>query len=122
MKFILFFKSFSYAFRGIKIALLSERNLKIHFFMAIASLTLGYLVGLTLVEWCLLIIIIGLVISLELSNTAIETLCNLICKGEYNQEIKKVKDISAGAVLIVSISAFIVGIIFFAYKVVLWLS
>ncbi len=114
--------SFKNALSGIGCAFCSERNIRVHFVMGAVACILGYLVSLTLVEWCVLVIVIGLVISLELANTAIEHLCDFVCEQEYHDEVKKVKDISAGAVLVVSTSALIVGIIFFAYKIVLWLS
>ncbi len=112
-----FINSFKWAFSGVFAAFLSERNMKFHFFATIVVLILGFTLNVSITQWCILIILIGLVISLEMINTSIEILCNEVCSTE-NEQIKKIKDISAGAVLILAISASLVGILIFAHKII----
>ena len=102
--------SFKYAFTGIKIAFLKEKNMKIHFVMA-------FLVIKTW-EWIALIIVISLVISCEMINTTIEELVNLLSPN-IRIEAKNAKDIAAGAVLVFAISSLVIGLIIFLPKVIL---
>ena len=109
--------SFAHAFDGILYALKAERNLVIHFAMAALVTTLAFTLQCTPQEWYILIILFGLVITSELINTAIETLTNLV-SPEYHPLAKLAKDTAAGAVLVMSIAAAVIGIIIFAPK--LW--
>ncbi|WP_027338658.1 diacylglycerol kinase [Halonatronum saccharophilum] len=105
-------RSFNYAVNGIIRVLSSEMNMRFHFIIAILVLFFGVFVDLTKVELLVLFITITLVIFAEMINTALEELGDLITR-EYNQSIKVVKDIAAGAVLITSLNAFVVGYIIF---------
>jgi diacylglycerol kinase len=107
-----FLKSFLYALRGLKHAVIHEQNLAIEIFCAIFVIAFSFLFDISKLEWFVVIINIGLVLMAELFNTAIENLCNIIHK-ETHPVIKIVKDVSAGAVLITSIMAFICGCIIF---------
>ncbi len=107
-----FFKSFDYALQGIVSALKSELNMRVHFFCAIIAIVAGFYFNISSTEWIAIILCIALVISFEMINTAIEALCDLY-STEQNEKIKKIKDISAGATLIVSIGAAITGGIIF---------
>ena len=109
--------SFAHAFDGILYALKAERNLVIHFAMAALVTTLAFTLRCTPQEWYILIILFGLVITSELINTAIETLTNLV-SPEYNPLAKLAKDTAAGAVLVMSLAAAVIGMIIFAPK--LW--
>lgn len=107
--------SFKYALDGIWEAFKEEPNLKIHFLAALLVLFLGYHFQITNGEWITLIIAIGLVISVELTNTAIEEVVDSFTQDSH-PGAKKAKDVSAGAVLIISLMALSVGIfIFFPY-------
>ena len=77
---------------------------------------MGIILKISTTEWCICIILFGLVISLELLNTAIETVVD-IAMPEINEKAKKAKDISAGAVLIVAIGAAIIGLMIFIPKI-----
>ena len=107
--------SFYYAFRGIITAIKEERNMKIHVSIATLVVILGLLLPLSKVEWFSIIIIISLVISAEIFNTAIETIVNLV-SPKYNELAKKAKDLSAGAVLVLAICSVIIGLIIFMPK------
>lgn len=104
--------SFRYAFEGIWTAFTEEPNLKFHFLIALIVILLGYFFQISKVEWFMLIVVTGLVISVELTNTAIETVIDSLTQ-EVHPAAKKAKDVSAGAVLIVSIAAAAVGLIIF---------
>lgn len=111
--------SFYYAFRGIITAIKEERNMKIHVSIATLVVILGLLLPLNKIEWFSIIIIISLVISAEIFNTAIETVVNLV-SPKYNELAKKAKDLSAGAVLVLAICSVIIGLIIFIPKFLLF--
>lgn len=90
----------------------NEHNSWVHIFAALVAIVLGAFLEITKWEWILLVIVIGLVLALEAVNSALETLCDHI-SPEKQDAIKKVKDLSAGAVLIAAITSFIVGLIIF---------
>lgn len=104
--------SFKYAIEGIKNAFIEEPNLKIHFVIAILVVVLGFLLRIKRLDWLVLVISIGVVISVELTNTAIEWVVDSFIDKNH-PGAKKAKDISAGAVLIVSVMAAVVGLLIF---------
>ena len=109
-------KSFYYAFQGIKVNILTERNLAIHFLVMLLVIVCGFIFKISVTEWLICILLFGFVITLELMNTAIETAID-ICMPEINPKAKLAKDTSAGAVLVVAIVAVVIGIIIFGPKV-----
>ena len=92
-----------------------EHNSRIHSFAAIAAIILGFLMKIDLIEWCLLIIAIGMVFITELLNSSLESIADSI-KPEWNDMIGKAKDYSAAAVLIAAIISLLVGVIIFVPK------
>jgi diacylglycerol kinase len=104
-----FLKSFSYAFKGIGAAL-KQRNMKIIFISAVLTIIAALVLKVRSTDWCMLLLCIGAVISLEMMNCAIEEIVNFISPG-FHEKAGKIKDISAGAVLIFSIISFIIGIL-----------
>ncbi len=108
-------KSFRYALEGIKTSFKKEPNLRIQFVVGIGALLLGVYLGLSNVEWAILSFTILYVITLELLNTVIETIVDLV-SPEIKEGAKTAKDISAAIVLISSILAVIVGVILFLPK------
>lgn len=113
-------KSFRYAFDGIRAALKKEPNLRIHIIIGALALLLGIYLGLSKVEWLILTFTIFYVITLELINTIIESLVDLV-SPEMKTQAKTAKDISAAVVLTSSILAIIVGAVLFLPKLVLLL-
>lgn len=109
--------SFKFAFKGIGSCIRSERNMKIHFTMMILVVLLGIILNISMWEWIICFILFGLVISLEMVNTAIETVVDLV-SPTFNEQAGRAKDIAAGAVLVNAIVAFIIGLIIFLPKVV----
>jgi diacylglycerol kinase len=108
-------KSFRFALNGLRSLLKYEHNSRIHAIAAIAVFFLGLLMKIDLIEWSLLIIVIGLVFITELLNSSLESFADSI-KPEWNDMIGKAKDYSAAAVLIAAIISLVVGVIIFAPK------
>lgn len=108
--------SFSFAIKGIRYAISSQHNILIHIILTIVAIILGFLLRISNLEWILIVIVIGLVMSAEIFNTSIEEVVNFI-SPERNYKAGRIKDLAAGAVLISAISAFIVGAIIFLPKI-----
>ena len=112
---IKFIKSFVFAFRGVFSLLKNERNFNVQLSIFIVVLIFAFTFNLRSVEWLSILGISALVLTLEAINTAIEKMANEI-DSNYNEKIKVIKDISAGAVLIASLFSVIVGfIVFYPY-------
>jgi diacylglycerol kinase len=105
-------QSFACAFRGIYIAMATERNFKIHIVAAVIAVALGIYLGLSAVAWCLIAFAISLVLMAECMNTALERMCDDISGGEKSDVIRNAKDTAAGAVWLAAIAALIIGIVF----------
>lgn len=105
-------KSFGFAIRGFVGAVCDEGHLRFHLVAAVYVLVFSLFYHFSAVQTALLVILIALVIAAELFNTAIEKACDAITK-EQNEHIKRAKDISAGAVLVMSVAAVIVAVSFF---------
>lgn len=105
-------RSFGYAKKGIIQAVKQEKNLQIHFLVACFVIPLAFILNFSIIKWCILLLTIGMVICLELINTAIETTINLIT-DEFHPLAGKAKDIAAAAVLFSSVIAVIIGLLLF---------
>lgn len=116
-----FFKSVTFAAEGIKQFFSADRNGKIQIVIGMTAITLGFTVSLTPFQWLLVLFCIGLVISLEMINSAIERYCDLVTT-DFHPGIKIIKDVAAGAVLVASIMSLIVGLIIFIPAVVEFLN
>lgn len=109
--------SFKYAFEGIVAAFKKEPNFKIHIFTTFAVSVFAYVLKFNPIEWLILLLTICLVLVLELINTAIESIVNLV-SPEIKDEAKIAKDVSAAAVFLSAFLAVTVGIILFLPKIV----
>src|SRR3990167_11184892 len=107
------FQSVKFAVNGIKIATRYNRNIRIHFLIAISVLISCFVLEMKLVEIAVISMIILLVISAEMINTAIEEVIDLVTK-DYREEAKFAKDVSAGMVLIVASGSIAIGLLIFA--------
>lgn len=110
-----FIKSFQYAIEGIIVAIKKERNLKIHISIMTLVIICGIIFKISTTEWIICIILFGLVISLELVNTAIENAVDLVTL-EKKPKAKIAKDVAAGAVLVSAIASAIIGLMIFIPK------
>lgn len=112
-----FINSFTYPIKGLKYAYKNEQNLAVDVGMALVVTIFGFLFRINKYEWAILVLTIGLVISCELINTAIEAVVDLVTE-EYHPLAKVAKDTSAAAVLVFAIVAIIVGLIIFVPKII----
>lgn len=110
-----FFHAFRYALNGLLLFFRKDTNGKIELIIALVVIAAGFALRITAMEWIILLICISIVLAIEMLNSALENLCDLV---EPNQHpvIKKVKDISAGAVLFASVISAVVGTIIFLPK------
>lgn len=109
-------KSFKFAFNGIRLLITREHNAWIHCFAAICVIIAGFVFDISTTEWIAVTFAIGTVLAAEAVNSSIEAIADLV-SPEYNEAIKRTKDLAAGAVLILAISAAIVGLIIFVPKI-----
>ena len=109
-------ESFSFAFNGLRLLLKEEHNSWIHLLAAICVVFAGFVFNISAFEWITIVFAIGLVIALELINSAIENIADFV-SPEKHDKIKKVKDLAAAAVLISAVTALVVGLIIFIQKI-----
>ena len=102
--------SFRCAFHGISQAVTSQRNMRIHLLIAVLAILAGLILRLTASEWFAILLLIGAVLAFEMLNTAIETLTDLV-SPHYHPLAKDAKDIAAGTVLVMAVTAVICGLI-----------
>ena len=102
-------ESFRYAFAGIWYTFKTQRNAQIHLSIAVAIFILGLTLKLNLTEWAILTLTTGFVISVEMLNTVTETAMDY-ATTEFNPQVRIVKDVAAGAVLVAAITAVLVGL------------
>lgn len=111
-----FFRSFAIGFYGICHALRTEQNMRIHGLAAIGVIVAGAAFSLATWEWIAVLLCIGLVISAECMNTAIERLADRISQ-EQNPLIKQAKDCGSAAVLVLAMTSAAVGLTIFVPKI-----
>jgi diacylglycerol kinase len=109
-------KSIGYAWDGLKIMLIEEHNFRVHLFVLISVILASFALHIDKNEWLTILLATGFVFSMEIMNTAIENLSDFIT-DERNAAIKKIKDLSAAAVLVSAIIAIVAGLIIFLPKV-----
>ncbi|SJZ72785.1 diacylglycerol kinase (ATP) [Pilibacter termitis] len=112
-----FISSFEFAYTGIKTVFKEERNMRKHVASGIAAILLGFLLQLNRYEWLWLLLVIFLVIVMETWNTVAENIVDLAVDYHFHPLAKIAKDMAAGAVLMTSIFAGIVGMILFLPKI-----
>ncbi len=113
---IRYFKSFCHAINGIFYAIRYEHNMYIIMLAAVVVAIGGFYFSLTIVEWLFCILAIGIVIAVELINSAIEALGDLVTMKE-NPFVKIAKDMAAGASLIACLTAGFIGVLIFLPKI-----
>ena len=105
-------RSFKYAAQGLWLTLKTQHNAWIHAAATILVITLGFVLGISRIEWCLIVFACMAVWTAETLNTALECLADAITK-EFDPLIGQAKDVAAGAVLLTAIAAVIVGVLVF---------
>lgn len=109
-------KAFINAANGLKFFFKNERNAIIQTGIAAFVMLAGMYLHLSSAEWIIILLCIGAVIAMEMMNTALEHLCNLVHK-DFHPSIKIIKDVAAGAVLFASIISAVIGLIIFIPKI-----
>jgi diacylglycerol kinase len=105
-------KSFQYAGKGLIKTFREEQNLRIQTIAALIALALGLIFSLDRREWAILILTIGLVVLMEITNSAVERITDIL-KPRIDNYVKEIKDIMAAAVMFASLLAVLVGLIIF---------
>ncbi len=113
--------SFYHAYEGICYTVIRERNMHIHIIMALLVILGGAIFQISYEEWLVCLTIIALVISLELLNTAVESVVDLITTND-NPLAKVAKDSAAGAVLVSAIISAVIGVVIFLPKILDFIS
>lgn len=102
------FNSVGYALQGIVWFFQKDRNGKIELAFAVITVMAGFFFHISILEWCLVLLCIGGVLSAEMFNSALEKLADQVTR-ENNPEIRKIKDMAAAAVLFMAVMAAIIG-------------
>lgn len=110
-------RSFRYAARGVRAVVQSQQNARIHLAASAAVVLAGAVVGLSRVEWCLVVGAIVAVWVAESLNTAFEALCD-VASPAMHPLVERAKDVAAGAVLITAVGAVITGALVFGPRLI----
>lgn len=111
-----FISSFRYAFEGVRTVFQEERNMRSHTFLTLSVLFISLFLNLTVNEWFWIILVCFLVLVMEVWNTVVENIVDLV-SPHYHPLAKKVKDMAAAAVLLTSVLSVIIGSIILIPKI-----
>jgi diacylglycerol kinase len=113
-----FWVSLGYAWEGLQFAFRHERNFRIDCYLLAGAFALGVFFAIPLSEWAILLQMAAFVLFAELANTVVEWLVDLYTEGRFDIRAKHIKDIAAGACLVVALGGYgVVVILFFPYLV-----
>ncbi|CAN5616838.1 diacylglycerol kinase family protein [soil metagenome] len=110
-------RSFLYAGRGIKFCFQQELNFRIHVLAIVVVVCAGFYFSITTTEWIFVTGCCTIVVAMEMLNTALEKMCDLVTK-DFHPLIKCIKDVSAGAVLVCAAGSLLTGTIIFLPKII----
>ena len=113
-----FSNTFKNARKGMRLSIKSERNIRVHLFTAVLVLITAYCLNFSIVKFCILLLTIAGVISAEMFNSAIEFSLDAIFHNRYCRMVGMAKDIAAGAVMLVTISAVMIEVLLFAPPII----
>lgn len=109
-------KSVGFAFKGALLLIRTEASIKIQVVIAVLMTIAGFCFDISITEWILQIFAIAIVLGIEGMNTAVEKIADYI-QPEFDVKIGFIKDVSAGAVMLVSIASGIIGLIIYLPKI-----
>jgi len=112
-------QSFKYAIKGIIYAFKHEKNIWIQSVCAVAVIVAGFVFKISIIEWIAIVLCIGIVLTCEIMNTTIEVIVDFI-SPKYHQKAGLIKDLAAGAVLVVAIMSVLVAAIIFIPKLIIF--
>ena len=110
-------KSFANAAHGLVYIFKTQANARIELLITLLVITAGFLLKINSIEWLVIILFIALVLALEGINTSLEILCDKLHPAQDDQ-IRNVKDVAAGAVLVAAMLAAIAGIVIFVPRLI----
>lgn len=110
------YNKFANALRGIRCGIVGQSSFYVHLGCAAATLVLAAALHCEAWQWCVLGLCIGLVLSLEMVNSALESLAKGLCH-EHNEQVGRALDIASGAVLVASCTAALIGLAIFATQI-----
>jgi undecaprenol kinase len=113
-------ETFKFALEGIRVSILNEKNIRFHLFFSVIVIVFAIIFNLTQIEWMFILFAIVGMIVVEMINTAIERVVDLVT-DQYHPLAGQAKDIAAGAVLIYAILSVIIGMIIFIPKILMFL-
>jgi undecaprenol kinase len=113
-------ETFKFALEGIRVSILNEKNIRFHLFFSVIVIVFAIIFNLTQTEWMFILFAIVGMIVVEMINTAIERVVDLVT-DQYHPLAGQAKDIAAGAVLIYAILSVIIGMIIFIPKILMFL-
>jgi len=109
--------SFANAFAGMAYFFANDRNGKIHLTITVAVIVASLALQVSAIEWMMVLLCVAMVIGLEMLNSALEKLCDLV-EPNYHPTIKVIKDVSAAAVVLAAIISVVIGAIIFLPKII----
>lgn len=112
-----FIASLEFALQGIKTVFKEERNMRTHFIMGVLAIIIGFVFRLAISEWLWLLLAIFLVLVMEIINTVFENVVDMVTDFHFHPIGKKIKDMAAGAVLLTTGFAVVVGVLLFVPKI-----
>lgn len=118
---IRFFRSFKYSTEGLIYAFKHEQNMTVHILVGTLVILAGLVLNISIYEWLLVLLVIGLVVATELINTSIEAVVDLACP-KIDPLAKIAKDTAAASVFVFALTAAMVGIIIFLPKILVFLE
>ena len=110
--------TFRNSYKGIRLALKSERNIRVHFVTALLVIAGGIVLKFTPIEFCITLIAIALVIIAEMMNSAIEFSLDAIFHNRYSKLVGMAKDIAAGGVMVATFISIAIGILLYGSKII----
>ena len=110
--------TFRNSFKGIRLALKSERNIRVHFVSSLLVIVGGITLKFSAAEFSILLIAIALVLIAEMVNSSIEFTLDAIFHNRYSKLVGMAKDIAAGAVMIATFISIAIGILLFGSKII----
>lgn len=116
-----FIDSFMCAFKGLIYIFKTEKNFRFHIIFTILILISSLFLKLSFIELSIILIMIGIVLALEILNTIIENIMDFLCK-DYNLNVKIIKDMASGVVLVSAFIAIIVGLLIFIPKIIVFIG
>lgn len=112
-----FNKSVMYALNGVRLAFKSQRNFRKHLVIALCTLSIAFLLRVTLIEFCLILFANMFVLIVEMINSVIEFIIDAYYKNKWAKLAKLSKDIAAGAVLISAVTSVTISLLIYGSKI-----